>query len=223
MRWWSGWRSLCAACAIVIAVAGLVGCGSQTTVTDDTGVEPITWQAMALIVMRHQGDDPTSTSELTYGSDVPDPGLPQGLIGASVRYEPPDAMGHHFAVSLIPTATSSTHPLDSFCPPSTCAELPGGITLGWQPLTPEEDPGIVWVTRTMADSVAYVELFGPEITGDPRTTGLAGVTVDDLVAILEDKDLRLQTRAALVREGENLDTENLDPENLDPENLDTEE
>lgn len=221
MRWWSGWRSLRAACAIVIAVAGLVGCGSQTTVTDDTEVEPITWQAVALIVMSHQGDDPSSTSELIYGLDIPDPDEPQGLIGASVRYEAQSAIGRHFAVSLIPTATSSTHPLASFCTPSTCAELPGDVTLGWQLLTPEEDPGIVWVTRTMADAVAYVELFGPEITGDPRTLDLGGVTVDDLVAVLEDKDLRLETRAALVREGENLDTENLDPESLDTENLDT--
>jgi hypothetical protein len=74
------------------------------------------------------------------------------------------------------------------------------MTLQWELAEPEEDPGIVKIVLQRRDEYAVVVLTGPSITGDPRTLNLP-VTIEDMVAILEDPDLRLETSPAAIEAG----------------------
>ncbi len=187
-------------------LAALAGCGQDsdpTTAGDSAGeatgtgseeaVVDTTARTVAAIAVRHLGEDYLRAGELTFESDVPQPDVATGMVGASLSY--PRAGGGELIVhvSVIPAESVGTHPEAARCGEyAECAELPDNLTLGWEKEEPEEDPGIVRVIRTGDDNVVFVSLSGPAITGDPRTLDLGGVTVEELIAVASDPDLHLR-------------------------------
>lgn len=79
------------------------------------------------------------------------------------------------------------------------------MTLGWQALEPEEDPGVVWVWLRRGDDEIRVSVSGSEVTEeDPREQDL-GVPAEDLIAAAGDPLLRLRTSPEAVAAGKELD------------------
>lgn len=201
-------RSIHSAVAALAVAVLLAACGSATgggSDPADGSPVPITSRAVAVIVMRHQGEDPERAWALVYGSDDPSDQGPVGLVGAGLDYPQASGLDYAISASVIPKATAETHPEAGRCGEfATCVDLPDGVTLAWEKVQAEEDPGQFWVSRSNDQEVAYVKLSGPGITADPRTLDLGGITVDDLIAILQDPDFHLQTSSTLVSQGEKL-------------------
>ena len=79
----------------------------------------------------------------------------------------------------------------------------GDDLLFWERATPEEDPGVVYLLASRADTDVLMFLSGPSITADPRELDL-NVSVVDLLAVAEDPRVDLTTSREAVGAGREL-------------------
>ncbi len=202
------------AVAILALLTLAAGCGTQTEPRTDepaqagTGTHdlppvqdrvPITPRAVAAIALDHLPQD-TSSREAMYTDrrDAP------GTLGADLTY---NATGEYDGDSLSVGLAPGERDLD--CEISHCADLDtdvknASMVLVWQELEPEEDPGIVTVLLYRDGEKAWVHQSWEEITGDPRDLNLQ-ISVDEMVEVLEDPWLRLETSPDAIAAGERLD------------------
>lgn len=75
------------------------------------------------------------------------------------------------------------------------------VTIAWQELEPEEDPGVVYlIDRRDGEDVA-VQVIGASVTSDPRNLDL-GPPLEDLAALATDPRLSLTTSQEVVDLGD---------------------
>ena len=74
------------------------------------------------------------------------------------------------------------------------------VTIAWQQLEPEEDPGVVYVIDRRQEEDVLVKLSGASVTDDPRNLDL-GVPLADLAALVADPRLSLTTTPPVVELG----------------------
>lgn len=183
-----------------LVAALLVGCAAPHELPPAADRVPITQRAIAAIALQHLPDDTTSRRAM-----YTDRTYPRGTLGADLRYGGGgEADGDLVRVGLAPGAPE----IDS-CKPSECAELETEVegltlTLRWQEEIPESDPGVVSVLAQRKVEHAYAYQAGHKITGDPRDLDLP-ISVDQMVAIVEDPWLRLETSPEAIEAGEELD------------------
>ncbi len=181
---------------MLTSCALLAACGGG----DDevAGDEPITAAAIAAVVQEHVDLEPRRITDST----AFDAELGDRATAASLRYTD---------VSLaVVVAPSSDSPLtcadDSF---DECVDdtVDGHeVTIAWQDLEPEEDPGIVYdIDRRDGEGVA-VQLGGASITDDPRNLDL-GVPLEDLAALVTDPRLSLTTSQGVIALGADVEIE----------------
>ncbi|GAA1476178.1 hypothetical protein GCM10009623_06240 [Nocardioides aestuarii] len=201
--------------AVGTALTGLLlvttACGIETGPAASETV-PITPRAIAAIAIDHVGAD---TSER--GATYTDEDSPPGWLGADLRYRPsPGDDG-----DLVRVVVAPGEPAQDPCVHAECAELDTDVAgarlvLRWEELVPEEDPGVVMVVMLRDDEYSFALQAGPAITDDPRQLDLPE-SVEDMVAVVEDPRLRLETTADAVTAGGDLaDWEGEDPEPSGP-------
>lgn len=194
-----GRRTAGTATLLAPLLVGLVACGSQTDDRASTAERvPITPRAVAAIALDHLPGETSSREEMyTDGRDA------RGTVGADFQYGGTGRDdGDLVRVALAPGERN----LD--CVNSHCADLAtdvegADVVLVWEEIVPEEDPGIVTVLLYRDGEKSWVYQAGPTITGDPRRLDLP-VTVEDMVEIVEDPRLRLETTPEAITAGRDL-------------------
>ncbi len=181
------------------------GCGDDDGQPATGKAGPLTPRAIAAVMLDHLPDD-TTRREATYI----DEDSPKGLVGASFRYRGDGEYdGDLVEVTVRPGPLS---PCDG-----NCVDLGDGMTLHWDELAPEEDPGIVVVTRQHDGEVVGALMNGPSITGDPRDLDLEP-SVETLTKLVQDPRLQLQADGETLAAGEELsdwDGGEIDPATLE--------
>jgi len=182
---------------VVTACVLLAGCG-----TDDgqvRGDQPITPAAIAAIVQEHVDLEPRRIAESTVFA----PELGERSTAAWLEYGD---------VSLtVVVAPTSNGPMvcaePAFFDECVADSVDGhDVTIAWQQLEPEEDPGVVYVIDRREGEDALVEVSGASITDDPRDLDL-GVPLADLAALVTDPRLSLTTSQPVVEQGAHVDIE----------------
>lgn len=175
-----------AACTVVCVL--LAGCGAG----DDAGGgdEPITRAAIAAIAQEHVDLEPTRIADW----DVFTRELGMESPGVSLQYA--DVSLH---VVVAPTSDSPLVCADPTFFDECVEESVDGhdVTIAWQLIEPEEDPGIAYVIDRRKGEDVAVEVYGPSITDDPRNLDL-GVPLADLAALVTDPRLSLTTTQPVV-------------------------
>ncbi len=172
--------------ALTSAIA-LAGCGDQRSAG---GAEAITSRAIAAVMLDHLPGDTTRR-----GATYVDENSPRGYVGADFRY---DGDGESDG-DLVRVTLQRGGRLPA-CADTGCADLPGGVRLLWEKEEPEEDPGVVRLTRLQDGGLLTVLLAGPRITGDPRRQELRP-TLKALTELAADSRLALRTSAETVAAG----------------------
>ncbi|PUA81036.1 hypothetical protein [Nocardioides currus] len=182
---------------IVVAVLalGLAGCSSSDEAV--AGDEPITPEAIAAITQEHVDLSPvevTAWDVFTRELGEPSPGARSEYGDVSL------------AVVVAPTTDS---PLVCATPTffDECVDdtVDGhDVTIAWQDLEPEEDPGVVYVIDRRDGEDVAVQVIGPDVTDDPRDLDL-GVPLEDLAALVTDPRLSLTTSQEVVDLGDQVE------------------
>ncbi|WP_408897791.1 hypothetical protein ACJ5H2_01470 [Nocardioides sp. R1-1] len=195
---WSGRARRTAAAlatAALVAAPSVSGCsGPDGTAADG---EPITPAAIAAVTREHVALEPTAVSAWdVLGREIGDPGTGAQLDLAEVS----------LAVGVAPTSDSPLVCADESFFDACVATTIGGhdVTLGWQELEPEEDPGVVYVIDRREEEDVLVRVSGPSVTGDPRTLDL-GVTLETLAAVATDRRLSLTTTPDVLDLGDSVE------------------
>ncbi|MEO5665924.1 MAG: hypothetical protein ABIR39_21860 [Nocardioides sp.] len=163
---------------IVVALCvGLAACTS--------GGEPITSEAIVDITRDHVDLEPIDVALW----DVFTRELGEESPGAQLEYADVS-----LAVVVAPTTDSPLVCADeSFFDECVDESVDGhDVTLAWQELEPEEDPGVVYVIDRRDGEDVAVQVIGASITDDPRNLDL-GVPLEDLAALVTDPRLSLTT------------------------------
>ena len=148
---------------VVMACVLLAGCGEGADPV--AGDEPITPAAIAAIAQEHVDLQPSRIAE----SDVFEPELGDQSTAAWLQYAD---------VSLtVVVAPSSNSPLvcaePTFFDECVADSVDGhDVTIAWQELEPEEDPGVVYLIDRRAREDVAVRVTGASITDDPRDLDL---------------------------------------------------
>ncbi len=183
---------------IVVVLAScvlLVGCGGG----DDpvVGDEPITPAAIAAIAQEHVDLEPSEIAQWD-------------VFTRELGEESPSARLEYADVSLaVVVAPTSDSPLVCAVPTffDECVDesVDGhDVTIAWQDLEPEEDPGVVYVIDRREGEDVAVQVIGASITDDPRDLDL-GVPLADLAALVTDPRLSLTTSREVVELGDSVD------------------
>lgn len=160
---------------------------------------PATSRALVAVALTHLDVEPTFYESL----DRPDLDFGKGTLGGHIRHGGDEVSNSNgLRVSVTPT----TKPPHECTKGAECVVIPsdqGKLTVAWQEEQPEEDPGFVSVVLQRGDELAWVQQSDESITGDPRKQDLK-VSVDEMIAIVEDPAFSLMTRQAAVDAGEKL-------------------
>lgn len=163
------------------------------------GEKPITPAAIAAIVHEHVDLEPERIAE----SSVFAPELGDRSTAAWLEYGD---------VSLtVVVAPSSRSPLvcaePTFFDECVADSVDGhDVTIAWQRLEPEEDPGVVYVIDRREEEDTLVKVSGTSVTDDPRDLDL-GVPLADLAALVSDPRLSLTTSPRVVDLGADVEIE----------------
>ncbi len=171
----------------------LAACGGA----DDVGAEPITPGAIVAVtedVLDRPARDVAPWGVFTRELGRESPGAQMSFGRLSV------------AVVVAPTTDSPLVCADpSFFDECVQQEYDGReVTIAWQELEPEEDPGILYVIDRREGEDVAVQLSGPSIDGDPRDLDL-GIGLGELAAVATDPRLGLTTTQEVVDEGAEVD------------------
>ena len=173
----------------------LVGCGENAEQV--AGDVPITPAAIAAITQEHVDLTPVDIARW----DVFTRELDRVSPAANLDYADVS-----LAVVVAPTTDS---PLvcadDSFFDECVDDTVDGhDVTIAWQELEPEEDPGVVYVIDRREGEDVAVQVIGVSVTDDPRNLDL-GVPLEDLAALVTDPRLSLTTSQAVVDLGDSVE------------------
>jgi len=183
-------------------ILALAGCDDSGDAGGDgtraSASAKITQRAIAAVALEHLSQDTTSRGP-TYAE------APQGTLGADLRYGGGAGEdGDLVRVSLTPVSEPRPCATDD----RHCAELDPvddhPLSLRWEEVAPEEDPGYVVLTLVTDDQTLSVLYSGDDIEGDPRAQELS-VPLDALVEVARDPRLRLSTDQDTVDAGERVD------------------
>lgn len=190
---------------VVGALAAIVsGCSGQAV---DAGSDAgrITHRAVAAVALEHLPTD-TSSRAASYS----DESTPPEQVSVDLRY---GADGEYDG-DLVSVAVSAQPPEEGEACRSElgqhCVDLPTEVKgaemqLRWTDEEPEEDPGGVGVVLLReGGETAAIGYSGPTITGDPRELDMP-ISVEKLVAVVEDPRLRYQATSSTLALGEELD------------------
>ncbi|WP_143033895.1 hypothetical protein [Nocardioides sp. YR527] len=188
---------------VVVAVGLVSGCSGEAV---DAGGAPgaITHRAVAAVALEHL---PTDTS--SRAASYTDESTPPEQVSVDLRY---GADGEYDG-DLVSVAVSAQRPEDDACRSELgqhCVDLPTDVKsaemqLRWTEEEPEEDPGGVGVVLVReGGETASIGYSGPTITGDPRKLEMP-ISVEKLVAVVEDPRLRYQATSSTLALGEELD------------------
>ncbi len=180
---------------MLVACVLLAGCGGEG---DSVAAgQLITPAAIAAIVQEHVALEPRRMAVVDRASQVtpaPSTTLDGGPPGVWLQYAD---VTLEVVVTPIGDGPAACAPPTSF---DECVDesVDGhDVTIAWQELEPEEDPGTVYVIdRREAENVA-VQVSGPPVTDDPRNLDL-GVPLPDLAALATDPRLSLTTSQSVV-------------------------
>ncbi|MER6941559.1 hypothetical protein ABTX24_02685 [Nocardioides sp. NPDC127514] len=188
------------------AVVGAVIVSACSSEAVDAGGDPgrITHRAVAAVALEHL---PTDTS--TRAASYTDESTPSEQVSVDLRY---GADGEYDG-DLVGVAVSAQPPAEGACRRELgqhCVDLPTEVKnaemqLRWTEEEPEEDPGNVGIVLLRDDGEsASIDYSGPTITGDPRELDMP-ISVEKLVAVVEDPRLRYQATSSTLALGEELD------------------
>ena len=192
---------------VILAAALLAGCGTDTAREPRAsatvgGDEPLTGRALAAVVADHVG----APSSAVVSQEMGDVGT---SVAAEVelRYPVPDSTddGDSLTVGVgtgFEKQVEGCASLRSDQGYAGCARTADGIVF-WEKAAPEEDPGVVYVMVSKAETDVLLFYSGPTITGDPRTLDLP-VPVRDLFAIGRDSRVDVTTSPEAVAQGERI-------------------
>lgn len=178
----------------------LAGCGDEAAPLDGDGDVPITQRAIAAMTLEHAPEDTTSR-EATY-TDRQDP---DGALGADLRYDGDGEYDGDLLRVFVAPRQSENPCGDDEEGRCDSREVDGGtLTLAWDVVEPEEDPGYVSVVLQRDEETVSVLWAGDTIEGDPRDQELR-IPVETLEEIAQDERISLTTSRAVVDAGEELD------------------
>ncbi|MFJ9390124.1 hypothetical protein ACIRON_14965 [Nocardioides sp. NPDC101246] len=188
---------------VVVAIGLVSGCSSEAV---DTGGAPgpITHRAVAAVALEHL---PTETS--SRAASYTDESTPPEQVSVDLRY---GADGEYDG-DLVTVAVSAQPLEEDACRGELgqhCVDLPTEVKsaemqLRWTEEEPEEDPGGVGVVLVReGGETASIGYSGPTITGDPRKLDMP-ISVERLVAVVEDPRLRYQATSSTLALGEELE------------------
>jgi hypothetical protein len=176
----------------LVAMAGITACGTTRSGGQAPGSDkvPITSRAIAAVMLDHLSPA-TSRREATYVDET----SPRGFAGADFRYHG-DGESDGDLVRVTLQRARRLPP----CGRERCADQVGGAQLRWEPVAPEEDPGIVALSLLRDGTLVTALLSGPDITRDPRAMDLQP-SVQALSDLVRDPRLRLRTSPEAVADG----------------------
>lgn len=161
------------------------------------GDEPATPRSLAYVVSEHVELDPTRAGVDWAADDYrhlfPHP---KRAVAATINFA---GEGNVVTVGVSPERPKQ----DPYCDDGHCANLGGGVTLTWDELTPQEDPGLIVLIAELDDHSLLLRYSGAEITGDPRDLDLP-VPVDMMVDIATDPRLAPTTSPEAIEGGKEL-------------------
>lgn len=179
----------------------LAACGEESADLSDVALPaeddrvPITDRAIAAIGLEHLPEDTKHRRSMDRGNQYLD------AMGVELDY------GDDTVQLMIQPSEGGVGDMCDVA--DGCVELKADdgtpMTLGWQALEPEEDPGTVWIWLRRGDDEIRVSVSGREVTEeDPREQDL-GIPADDLIAAAGDPLLRLRTSPDAIAAGEELE------------------
>lgn len=186
-----------------VLVGAASGCSGEAV---DAGGDPgrITHRAVAAVALEHL---PTDTS--SRAASYTDESTPPDQVSVDLRY----GTDGEYDGDLVSVTVSAQPPAGGACRRDNgqrCVDLPTEVKnaemqLRWTEVEPEEDPGVVGIVLLRdGGETASIGYFGPTITGDPRKLDLP-ISVEKLVAVVEDPRLRYQATSSTLALGEELD------------------
>ncbi len=182
---------------VVMVCVLLAGCGAG----DDEvpGDEQITPAAIAAIVQEHVDLEPRRIAE----SEVLARELGDQSTAAWLEYADVS-----LTVGVAPTSSSPLVCATATFFDECVADSVDGheVTIAWQQLEPEEDPGVVYVIDRRKEEDVLVKVSGASVTDDPRDLDL-GVPLADLAALVADPRLSLTTTQPVVELGADVEIE----------------
>ena len=162
------------------------------------GDVPTTPRSLAFVVSEHVDLEPTRAGvdwqADNYRRLFPHP---QRAVAASTNFA---GDGNIVVVGVSPEREK----VGPSCDDGFCVDLGDGVTLAWDEVAPEEDPGLVVVVAELETHTVVLRYSGPEITGDPRDLDLP-VPVDTMVDIVTDPRVAPTTSQAAVDSGDDID------------------
>ncbi|WP_435745842.1 hypothetical protein [Nocardioides sp. SYSU DS0663] len=181
-----------------IGVIGTVVLAVLWPEAPEGGDEPTTPRSLAYVVAEHIDLDPTRAG-VDWAADnyrrlFP---KPKRAVAATTNFA---GEGNIVVVGVSPEEPVQ----DPYCDDGHCADLGDGVTLTWDELAPQEDPGLVVVIAEMDDHSVVLRYSGAEITGDPRDLDLP-VPVETLVDIATDPRVAPTTSEDAIEGGRGLD------------------
>ena len=180
---------------MVVACVLLAGCGEGDGPV--AGGQLITPAAIAAIVQEHVDLEPRRVAVVDSASQVtpaPSTTLDGGPPGVWLQYA-------DVTLEVVVTPIGDSPP--ACAPPTSFDECVDesvdghDVTIAWQELEPEEDPGIVYVIDRRDDENVAVQVSGASVTDDPRNLDL-GVPLADLAALATDPRLSLTTSQSVI-------------------------
>jgi hypothetical protein len=182
---------------VMTGCALFAGCGGGDG--SAAGGEPITPAAIAAIAQEHVHLEPRRIAQWD-------------VFTRELGVESPGAWLEYADVSLhVVVAPTSDSPLVCAVPTffDECLDESvddHDVTIAWQELEPEEDPGVVYVIDRRGGEDVAVGVSGASVTGDPRNLNL-GVPLADLAALVTDPRLSLTTSQVVVDLGTGVEIE----------------
>jgi hypothetical protein len=189
-------RSSLVAASLVVVVAAVLTAVFWPD-QPEGGDEPTTPRSLAYVVSEHVELEPTKAG-VDWAADnyrrlFPHP---KRAVAASTNFA---GEGNIVVVGISPERKKD----GPSCEDGFCADLGDGITLTWDELAPQEDPGLVVVIAELDTHTVVLRYSGPHITGDPRDLGLP-ISVDTLVDIVTDPRVAPTTSQEAIDSGEEI-------------------
>lgn len=184
--------------AALVAVAAVVAAVVLWPSSPEGGDEPTSPRSLAYVAAEHVDLEPTKAGVDWAADDYrrlfPEP---KRAVAASINFA---GEGNIVVIGVSPQRPKE----GPYCDDGFCADLGDGVTLHWDEVAPESDPGLVGVVAELDDHTVVLRYSGPEITGDPRDLDLP-VSVDTLVDIATDPRVAPTTSADALDGGEEID------------------
>ncbi|KHL12159.1 hypothetical protein CLV56_1755 [Mumia flava] len=184
-----------AAVVLAIGVVLVVVIGADEPEGGDSTATP---RSLAYVVAEHVDLEPTRAgvdwAADDYRRAFPHP---KRAVAASINFA---GEGNIVTVGVSPEGPRQK----PACDDGLCADLGGGVTVTWDELSPQEDPGLVVVVADLGTHTVLVKYSGPAITSDPRDLDLP-IPTDTLVDIATDPRVAPTTSQEAVDAGDTLD------------------